>query len=303
MGASKHTGMHPNKWRHPNILGVSKHMGASKHTGGCPNIGGCPHIQQNANIQVGIQTYGSIQTYGVSKHTGGIQMYGGHMDTPSSLTKHAFFLLYMYSRHPNIHRGIKHMGVSRQGASKHRGVQAYRGYPNILGASKHTGVMQTYWGIQTYRGCIQIYVASKYRGCPNIGSVHTGRHSNIGGVQTYGGIKTYRRVSKHIGAFKHTGGYPNKWGHPNIPQAYRGHPNIWGVSIHTGGVQTYGSIHTYRGHPNIWGEPAKRVLPLINVRLPTSHCQLEQHSYYNFHGWKSCIITNILSSSSLKIFL
>ena len=38
---------------------------------------------------------------GPSEQTGGIQMYGA-IWTPLSLTKHAFFVLCMYSMHPNI---------------------------------------------------------------------------------------------------------------------------------------------------------------------------------------------------------
>ena len=79
MGASKHMGVskhegHPNiqvasKHRgHPNIQGMSTHMGALKCTGGHPNIQECPHI------------------WGIW--------------TPLSVTKHAFFVLFMYRGHP-----------------------------------------------------------------------------------------------------------------------------------------------------------------------------------------------------------
>ena len=89
-----------------------------------------------------------------------------------------------------------------------------------MGASKHTG------GIQTYRGH------------PNIQRVHPNiwGHPIIQGVSTHGGIQTYR-------------GHPNVWGiwtplsvtkHAFFVLCmYRGHPNI---------LQTYGNIQTYGGH-------------------------------------------------------
>ena len=171
MGASNIQGMHPNIWgiqtyleclnicgtsKHrgglPNIWGTFKHMEASKHTGGHPNIWGHPnkqwvhpHIWGYPSIQGAMQTYEGIQNNGVYKCMGA----SGH---PLSLTKHAFFVLYMYSRHPNI-------------------IQTYREHPNIWvcpniwGISKHTRGIQTCGGVQTYRG-----------------------HPNIQeGIQTYGG--------------------------------------------------------------------------------------------------------------------
>ena len=129
-----------------------------------------------------------------SKHMGHSNVWG-HIGT-LSLTKHAFFLLYMYSRHPNI-----------------------------WGASKHMG------GIQTYRR------VSKH-----------GRHTNIHGV-----IQTYR-ASKHTGVSKYMG--PSKcmgaYGHPLsltkhvlfVLYMYSRNPNIFQTY---GGIQTYGSVHTYSG--------------------------------------------------------
>ena len=61
---------------------------------GCPNIQG--GIWGHPNVQGAMQTYGGHpSTHGAS------QMYGayGH---PLSLTKHAFFVLCRYRRHPNI---------------------------------------------------------------------------------------------------------------------------------------------------------------------------------------------------------
>ena len=166
-------------------------MGAFKHTGGHPNIWGHPNVQ-------GIWT-------------------------PLSVTKDAFFVLCMYRGHPNI--------FQTYGASKHGGIQIYRGLSNHMehqniqgvhhnkqGTSKHIGGVQTYGGIQMYGGiwippqsdkacfiCV-VYVQQASKHLTNIW-----RHPNIWecphikgtlkhrGVQTYGGIQTYRRVSKHTG--------------------------------------------------------------------------------------------------------
>ena len=131
------------------------------------------------------------------------------MDTHQS-DKACFFVLYMYSRHPNIFQAYmgasKDMAVSThiQGASKHRDAQTYRGVSTQLGAYKHTGGVQA-WGIQTYRGL------SKHMGHPNIQGV----------IQTYGASKHTGGTSKYMEASKHWG-CPNIWGHPNIC----GHPNI-----------------------------------------------------------------------------
>ena len=110
-----------------NIWGISKHIGMSKH-------------EEHQNIQ------------GASKCMGA---YGHSL----SVTKHAFFVLYMYGE-----------------ASKH--------YPNIQGVSKHMGTskhmaghVQTYGSIHTYSGGIQTYM-----GCPHMF-----------------GIQTPCRPSKHIG--------------------------------------------------------------------------------------------------------
>ena len=88
---------------------------------------------------------------------------------PLRLTKHAFFVLYMYSRLPNIQGGIQTYG----------GVQTYGGHPNIKGTSK-------------------LWVESK----------HMGASKHTRGIQTYGmeGIQTYRWPSKHtVGVSKHMG--------------------------------------------------------------------------------------------------
>ena len=80
----------------------------SKHTGGCPNIGSTQTCRVHPNIWGCSNICGHPNIQGVSKHTGGafkhtmdIQMYGayGH---PLSLTKHAFFVLFMYRGHPNV---------------------------------------------------------------------------------------------------------------------------------------------------------------------------------------------------------
>ena len=195
----------------------------------------------------------------------------GHIDTPSVWQSMLSFCcictvgIQTSSKHTQGHPNIWEC-PNIQETSKHRGVQAYREYPNIQ------GVIQTYWDIQTYRGCIQIYRGiPNIWGCPNIwghpniGSAQTHREAfkHRGCAQTYGGIQTYRRVSKHRG-------------HPNIQvgiqtyggiqtysgcirtyggiQAY-GAPKDMGVPIFTGGVQTYGTskhtggIQTYGGIP------------------------------------------------------
>ena len=141
--------------------GVQTYRGI-KHTRGIQTYQGHP------NIQAAIKTYGCIQTYG------GIQAYKGHPNIqgaskcmgayghPLSLTKYAFFVLYMYSRYPNIIQ--TYMGASKHmGDIQHTGgIQTYGGHPNIQGASKYMGAVQTYGGIQTYAGHSNIW------GCPNI---------------------------------------------------------------------------------------------------------------------------------------
>ena len=116
---------HPNMWeafKHggcPNIQGGIQTYWGIQHTGGCANIWECPNIQ-----------VGHPNIWGTSKCMG---VYGN----PLSLTKHAFFLLYMYREHQNMgaykHGGSKHMGVYIQGTSKHVGVSKH------MGEFKHTG--------------------------------------------------------------------------------------------------------------------------------------------------------------------
>ena len=119
LAASKHTEGQPNIWRASKHTGGIQTWGISNHTQGCPNIRGTQTYGGNPNMR-GVQTWGcqniqvSIQTYrgcpnigwhlniqGTPKHTGGIQMYGAY-GQPLSLTKHAFFVLCMCRRHPNI---------------------------------------------------------------------------------------------------------------------------------------------------------------------------------------------------------
>ena len=57
MGASKHTGGHPNIW------GMSEHMEASKHMQSVQTYRGCPNIW-------------GIKTYEVSKHMGHQNIWG-----------------------------------------------------------------------------------------------------------------------------------------------------------------------------------------------------------------------------------
>ena len=133
-------------WGHPNIQGVSKHMGASKHTGGHPNIWWYLNIQE-ASKHGGIQTYGGSQMYGgiwtplmsdkacflcvvyvqgASKHHSNIWGASKHMGCPNL-------------GHPNIQRVCKHTGASKlRGPSKHmvaslQEASKYREHPNIWG--------------------------------------------------------------------------------------------------------------------------------------------------------------------------
>ena len=95
---------------------LSKHMGASKHTKSIQTYRGHPNIWGHTNLW-------------------------GYMDSPLVLTKHAFFVLYMYSRHQSIiqtYRGAsKHVGVSKHiRASKHmQGIW----HPNIWGCPNIQG--------------------------------------------------------------------------------------------------------------------------------------------------------------------
>ena len=238
-------------WQHSNVQGVAKHVVASNHIEGCPN-GGHPNIQGASN-HMGECKHGGVQTYrwaskhmGVSKHKGGIPTFRGtfkHMGAskhkgeskcmgtyghPLSLAKHAFFVLYMYSRHPNIQGGIQTYGEcpnipvasKHVGVSKHMGaIWTYRGHPNI-------------WGIQMYGVYGHPFSLTKhaffllfmYRGHPNIIKTY-------GGIQTYGGCPNIQWSSKHVGKSKCMGAY----GHPLsltkhaffVLCMYRRHSNIW----------------------------------------------------------------------------
>ena len=184
-------------------------------------------------------------------------------------------------RCPNIWGTFKHTGVhpniwghsNLQGVSKHcsrlKSVatsashmdnQTYKVYPNIWGhsniqeASKNMGASKC---MGAYGDSLSVtkhafFVLCIYGGHPNINQIYRGC-PNIWGCQTKGTIQTYghpniQGVSKHTGTSNHTGGHPNIWGVSK---------HI-GVSKHTGGtqtyrgVETYGCIQTYRGHPNIW---------------------------------------------------
>ena len=107
---------------------------------------GCPPYVWLSPCMFGCcQMYGGIQSYEGHPNIQGHPNVWGTYRHPGSLTKYAFFVLYMYSRHPNIfqtYMGVsKHMGVSThiQGASKHRDAQTYRGLSKHMGSSKHTG--------------------------------------------------------------------------------------------------------------------------------------------------------------------
>ena len=87
-----------------------------------------------------------------------------------------------------------------------------------------------------------------YRGCPNMWD-----------VQPYRGVSKDRGHPNIWGMSKHTGGYPNIWrcqniwGHPNI----QGCPNIWGYS----NIRWHSNIQGV--HPNIWQH--------LNIEVASQH--------------------------------
>ena len=118
---------------------VQTYRRTSKH-GGCPNI-------QGASKHRGTQTY--------PKNTGGASKHMGVYRHPLSLTKHAFFVLCVYSGHPNIQGGIQTREASKHrqcpnlqgGIQTYGGNQTYRRVSEHMGVSKHTVDIQTYGGI------------------------------------------------------------------------------------------------------------------------------------------------------------
>ena len=125
-----------------------------------------------AQIQDGGHTYGASKHSGVSKHEGHPNIQGaskcmGAYGHSLSVTKHAFFVLYMYG-------GIQTLSKLTGGVqtSKHVGIQTNRGASKHMRASKHTGDVQAYGSIQTYRGP----------------SKHMGASKHTGSIHTYGGI-------------------------------------------------------------------------------------------------------------------
>ena len=88
-------GCPPYVWLPPVCLDAAKCMGASKGMRDIQTYGECPNIQGHPNV------------WGAHGH-------------PLSLTKHVFFVFYMYSRHPNSIQTYK-------GASKHMGVSKHMG--------------------------------------------------------------------------------------------------------------------------------------------------------------------------------
>ena len=110
---------------------------------GClPHVFGHPLYVWMPSICLGVPVYVWMlpnvcwhpKVWGTSKHMGVSKCMGayGH---PLSMTKHAFFVMYMYSRHPNI--------FPTPG-----GIQPYGGHPTIWG-------IQTYRSVHTYSGGIQ----------------------------------------------------------------------------------------------------------------------------------------------------
>ena len=126
-------------------------MGAAKHT-----VGASKYMRPSKDTEA-------------SKHTGGIQTYGGHpnvwshMDTP--LVRQSILSLCCICT---------------------AGIQTYRGASKHIRVSKHMGDIQTYIG------------ASK----------HVGVAKHTGGIQTHVVVSKHIGTSKHMGQAKHTGGIP-----------------------------------------------------------------------------------------------
>ena len=230
MGASKHTGSHPNIWGHLNIQGVHPNIWASKHTGGCPNMGGSKHRGGYPNIQ-GVHP----NKWGASKHMGGAQTYGG---------------IKSYKLHPNIWRVSKHTG-SHPNIWGHLNIQWVHpniwGHPNIQGASKYMGVYKCMGHMDTPL----VWQSMLSLCCICTAGIQTSS-KHTGGIQTYGGVQTW-------GVSKHTWGHPKILGHPNV-LGHMDTPLVWQrmlslCCVCTGGIQTSSKhtrdIQTYVGCPNI----------------------------------------------------
>ena len=102
------------------------------HMFGCPPYVWLPHCMLDAAkcmvASKGMRDMGVSKHIGASKHMGASKCMRG-IWTPPSLTKHVFFVLYMYSRHPNIFQ-------------TYGGIQTYGG-------------VQTYGSVHTYSEGIQ----------------------------------------------------------------------------------------------------------------------------------------------------
>ena len=147
-GASKHL---PNIWRHPNIWG-HQNMWAHPNNWGSQMYGAYenPLVSQSM-LSLCCVCPGGIQTsskhIGASKHMGTSK----YVDTskqlgqsnvrgiwkPLSVTNHAFFVLCIYRRHPNIfqtYQGIQTYGGHRNiwPHPNNRGSQIYGAYGNPL---------------------------------------------------------------------------------------------------------------------------------------------------------------------------
>ena len=155
--------------------------------------------------------------------------------------------------------------------------QLHMGYPNIQGASKHMGGVQTYkevskhmGGIQTYRRLSKHMWASKHTGGE---SKHTGcfqqkgghpniwvvskhmRPQNIQGTSKHcSRLKSIASSATHMEASKHTAGLPNIWRHPNIWVVFKHgrHANIQGA-VQTYGVKSVASSATHMGASKLTG--------------------------------------------------
>ena len=128
--------------RCPHMLGHPLYVWIPPYVWLSPVCLDAPQIYGTSKGMRDIQTYGGVQTYRGHSRVWGAY---GHM---LSLTKHAFFWLYMYSRHPNIFQTYTG-GIQTYGS-----VQTYRRHPNTR-VPKLTGYPNI-WGIQTYMGCIHL---------------------------------------------------------------------------------------------------------------------------------------------------
>ena len=187
-------GVHQNIWGHPNIQGVSKHKGGhpniwvvSKHMGASKHTGGIQTLQQAEKCCQQCYTYGVNQTYReASKHTAGASKYNGWCPNIGGIQT---WVVSKHGGHANIQGVSKHMGASECrvayghpiSVTKHAFfvLLMYRGHPDVWGHMDTPFIWQSMlslccvcMGASKHTGGVQTYGASKHTGgCPNIGSI------------------------------------------------------------------------------------------------------------------------------------